>query len=106
MLQQGDRFIVLKLLIIYIRLGEALSDSEIEKSDNTCTSRRSSSGTNGVGSVNRKTLRPRVGFRRRHNSSGSDGSMLNNLSSITSLKEENSYTHTQSKKKYTMRQMF
>lgn len=82
---------------MFIRLGEALSDSEIEKNESTCTSRRSSSGTGGLGSANRKTLRPKFGLRRRHNSSSSDGSMLNNLSSIAPLNKEASDLATRSK---------
>ena len=83
-----------------LRLGEALSDSEIEKNDNVCTDRRSSSGTGGSGLVNRKTLKPRVGVRRRHNSSSSDGSALNNISSIASLKRENNESQNLSKNFY------
>ena len=61
------------------RLGEALSDSEIEKNENSCGSRRTNSGATSISQSNKKSLRARPGLRRRHNSSSSDGSTLKNL---------------------------
>ena len=75
--------------MINSRLGEALSDSEIEKNENTCSSRRSSSGTaGGSNNSSRKSLRTRVGLRRRHNSSSSDGSLLKHIPSLAPLTRE------------------
>ena len=71
--------------LLIIRLGEALSDSEIEKNENACAGRRSSTGTSGSNNTGKKSSRPRAVLRRRHNSSSSDGSMLNNVSTLTPL---------------------
>ena len=71
-----------------IRLGEALSDSEIEKNDNSCGGRRTSSGTTSLSHSSRKSLKARPGLRRRHNSSSSDGSTIKNLCPLAPLNTE------------------
>ena len=65
------------------RLGEALSDSEIEKNENVGASRRNSSGTGDPNHLGRKSHKSRIVVRRRHNSSSSDGSILQNSTFIT-----------------------
>ena len=45
---QNIIIIMIHFSLLIIRLGEALSDSEIEKNENACAGRRSSTGTSGL----------------------------------------------------------